>query len=432
MTELKDLVLLTAIYPFGNKSETFLETEIEVLAERFHRVYVLPSARQAGQRRMPVNVELVEMDWLQEAAHFVRHRALRALVSPSAARAIWWTVEGGADLRPYFRSPDYLLVLARNILKSRSLARFISSRNLTNAIFYDYWFENSTIALALLRERGLIGTAVARIHRFDLYDECWELGAVPFRDAKAHGLDAIFAVSSAGADYLGMRLRNAHHKIGVQRLGVHIPNGTCPPKTEMSPLVLTCAGLNAEKCIHLVPEVLAHMRRPVRWIHFGDGPDRSRVIDAASRLLGDEVTWELRGHVDNRQVLEFYESNHVDALLSLSVSEGLPVSMMEAQSYGVPIVARAVGGVPEIVTDDSGVLLAPDASPSEVASGLLSALEPGRFDSETVRRSCESRFDASINYHRFVDTLLALHERRSAGSAKTRRCSKRAMQTMLH
>lgn len=411
MSDGSELVLLTSAYPFGNEAEMFLETEIEVLAERFRRVYVLPSHRKPGARPLPANVEIVEMDWLDEP---LRRARQLALVSPEAASVLLCTVRSGANLPSYLRaSRIYLDNLARNVLKFRSLSRFVRDRGLADAVFYDYWFENSTLALALLRESGAIRTAVSRTHGFDLYDERWSTGTVPFREAKARALDAIFAVSASGGAYLSQRIPRLREKVSVQRLGVRDPGHACPVRTSATPLILTCARLDAQKCVHLVPEVLAELRRPVRWVHFGDGPERSRVAEEASRLLNrgnHRVHWELRGHVDNRKVLEFYETHHVDVLLSLSSSEGLPVSMMEAQSYGIPIVARGVGGVPEIVNERTGVLLSPDATPPEVAAGLQTALEPGRFESDAVRALFQQRFDAKANYNGFVDTLLALHQ----------------------
>lgn len=403
-----DLVLLTSAYPFGNASETFLETEIEVLAERFRRVYVLPSHREPRVRPLPPNAELVEMDWLESPS---RRSRLRALASPKAASALASAVRSGDSRGSYLRAPRFLLDnLARNALKYRMLGRFARERGLADAIFYDYWFENSTLALALLRGSGSIRTAVSRTHRFDLYDECWDTGSVPFREAKAQALDAIFAVSESGGDYLRRRIPGQAEKVSVQRLGVRDPGHACPARTDVTPLVVTCARLESQKCVHLVPGALARLDRPVRWIHFGDGPERERVVGEASRLLGggeSEVKWELRGQVDNSDVLDFYEAHHVDVLLSLSSSEGLPVSMMEAQSYGIPIVARGVGGVSEIVNENTGVLLAPEATPAEVAAALRKALESG-FAAEDVRAFFHQRFDAKTNYNRFADTLLAL------------------------
>jgi glycosyltransferase involved in cell wall biosynthesis len=409
VNEGSDLVLLTSAYPFGNASETFLETEIEVLAERFRRVYVLPSHREQRVRPLPPGVELVEMDWLGNPP---RRARLRALASAKAVSVLATAMRSGDNLGSYLRaSRFYLNNLARNALKYRMLRRFVRERGLANAVFYDYWFENSTLALALLRGSGSIRTAVSRTHRFDLYDECWSTGTVPFREAKAQALDAIFAVSESGGDYLRQRIPKQKGKVSVQRLGVRDPGHASPAGTNDPPLVVTCARLEPQKCVHLVPEVLARLDRPVRWMHFGDGPERERVAGEASRLLGggdSKVKWELQGQVDNSDVLDFYETHHVDILLSLSSSEGLPVSMMEAQSYGIPIVARGVGGVPEIVNERTGVLLSSEATPPEIAAALRKVLEPGGIAAESVRAFFKQRFDAKTNYNRFVDALLAL------------------------
>ena len=404
-----DLVLLTSAYPFGKVSETFLETEIEVLAERFHCVYVLPSHRESRVRPLPPGVELVEMDWLVNPS---RRARLCAMASPEVLSALSSALRSGGNPGSFLPAPRfYLDNLARNVIKYRMLNHFVRERDLADAVFYDYWFENSTLALALLRRCGSIRTAVSRAHGFDLYDECWDTGAVPFREVKAQALDAIFAVSEFGGEYLRERIPKQRGKVGVQRLGVRDPGHASPARVDATPLVLTCARLQPQKCVHLVPEALERLDRPVRWIHFGDGPDGKRVEEEASRLLGrvkSKVRWELRGQVDNRDVLDFYEANHVDVLLSLSSSEGLPVSMMEAQSYGIPIVARGVGGVPEIVNEETGVLLSPEATPAEAAAALRKALEPGRFAAEAVRAFFQQRFDAKTNYNRLVDTLLAL------------------------
>jgi glycosyltransferase involved in cell wall biosynthesis len=87
--------------------------------------------------------------------------------------------------------------------------------------------------------------------------------------------------------------------------------------------------------------------------------------------------------------------------------------MMEAQSYGIPVVGCAVGGVPEIVNDRTGVMLNVDASPAEMAAGLRPALEPGRFDRTVVHQLFRDRFEAKNNYNEFADALIELHEGRA-------------------
>ena len=76
------------------------------------------------------------------------------------------------------------------------------------------------------------------------------------------------------------------------------------------------------------------------------------------------------GQIDHDDVLDWFEENPADVIINVSSSEGLPVSIMEAFSYGIPVIATAVGGMPEIVSEDCGVLLDADFQPEELATIL--------------------------------------------------------------
>jgi glycosyltransferase involved in cell wall biosynthesis len=398
------LVLLTATYPFGNKSETFLESEIEVLARRFPSILVLPSAVEAGERTLPDGVELVRMDWLAAPSGAARRLALLSAEALAVLAA-------PGTLGAHAGAPRaYLDILARNVLKLRSLRALMRARpGLRDAVFYDYWFENSTLALALARRQGTVRTAVSRAHGFDLYDERWASGVVPFRAFKLRALDLVAPVSEFGTRYLIERAPpEARPRIRTFRLGVPASASADLPPAD-PPLVLSVGSMIPTKRIALVPEVLARTERALHWVHLGDGPERARVEEAARRLP-ERVRWELRGHVDNAELLRFYREHRVDAMISMSTSEGLPVSMMEAVSFGVPVVAVAVHGVPEIVTDTTGVRLPPDATVEAAAEATCRALEPGRFDRKRIRAFHREQFEAGANYDRFADALIALRE----------------------
>jgi glycosyltransferase involved in cell wall biosynthesis len=185
-------------------------------------------------------------------------------------------------------------------------------------------------------------------------------------------------------------------------------------------LIVSCAALQPVKRVHLVPEVLAKLQSPFRWVHIGDGPERSRVQEAAEQML-PEGSWQLTGQLPNFEVREFYRSHPVRVLLSVSASEGEPVSMMEAISYGIPIVACDVGGVAELVTERIGIITSPDAGPGEVAVALGDALAESRFDPSVIREEWRARYEAASNYRRFADTLLALHRRPQSVAASGQR-----------
>lgn len=64
----------------------------------------------------------------------------------------------------------------------------------------------------------------------------------------------------------------------------------------------------------------------------------------------------------NQQVYDYYKSNKVDVFVNVSYSEGLPVSLMEASSFGIPVIATDVGGSAEIIDKEqkNGFLLDKD------------------------------------------------------------------------
>jgi len=101
---------------------------------------------------------------------------------------------------------------------------------------------------------------------------------------------------------------------------------------------------------------------------------------AAGRALGYSAQ-EIEKQIDNLKmdrraeylglVTDAYHSvmPKVDLLLFPSISEGLPMSIIEAQSLGIPVIATAVGGIPEIVKDgENGIIVERD--PKSVSSAI--------------------------------------------------------------
>ena len=95
---------------------------------------------------------------------------------------------------------------------------------------------------------------------------------------------------------------------------------------------------------------------------------------------------DLKGYVSNRELLDYYEHYHIDLFLNVSLSEGLPLSIMEACSVGVPIVATNVGGVAEIVQDkENGILLDKDFSDQDLLEAILRFIKMDEKERERYR-----------------------------------------------
>jgi len=103
----------------------------------------------------------------------------------------------------------------------------------------------------------------------------------------------------------------------------------------------------------------------IRLIIAGDGPEKSRIEERARSLrLLENVT--LPGHVHD--VRPYYRA--ADVLAISSSSEGSPNVLLEALAAGVPTVATAVWGVPEMVEDKKSALLVPPGDPRAMAEAL--------------------------------------------------------------
>jgi glycosyltransferase involved in cell wall biosynthesis len=160
------------------------------------------------------------------------------------------------------------------------------------------------------------------------------------------------------------------------------------------------------KRVERIAEALGHVRRNLTWIHIGDGPSRSAVEQVVARLPGS-IQVELRGQLSNTNVRDTYRERRPSLFVNLSETEGLPVTIMEAMSAGVPVIATAVGGVGEIVSHRrNGLLLDPNAESADVGAAIASFVDMPDADytayAHAARSTWSRDFNSEVNYPRFV------------------------------
>ena len=111
--------------------------------------------------------------------------------------------------------------------------------------------------------------------------------------------------------------------------------------------------------------------------------------------------------------MHYYEETPVSCVVNVSSSEGLPVALMEACSFGFPCIATEVGGTPEAVRDGvTGCLLGKNPSPEEncLRAGTYGPLAGGRIflPLPAARKLWEDKFHAEKNYNLFYQELSQL------------------------
>ncbi len=122
--------------------------------------------------------------------------------------------------------------------------------------------------------------------------------------------------------------------------------------------------LSGEKGPDVMIRALAHLPAGIGAVMIGDGPERQALVRLAAELdVSARITWS--GPVQGAgQCMAAF-----DAFVLSSRTEGTPMVLFEAMAARVPIVATAVGGVPDIVSPAEAILVRSDA-PEELAAGL--------------------------------------------------------------
>lgn len=377
-----------------------------MIARHFDRVFVVPSyPARGGCRATPPNVRVIEPAGDKAGPGERWPRRLRT------ARVAAWTLWRSADRWKHLQDCRGCLKAARKDLGRLSHIRELVHRyGLTDATHYDYWMFNSSLSLAALKAERSIKHVVYRAHGFDLYDER-HAACVPFRDCRMAGADAVATISEHGRQYLLRKVvKSDRSKIHLMPLGIPLDKTELGPNPEPDgiPLIVSCARIHEVKRIDKIIRVLMHVRRPVRWIHIGDGQGRA-LLQREAAALPAHVSWSFVGEYSNDEVFNFYRSQPVSMLLNLSRSEGLPVSMMEATAFGIPVVGPDVGGVGEIISESNGKLVPVEESDRMIAKVIEMVLDQP-WDRAAIRARALAQFDAEKAFGRFARFLLALPE----------------------
>jgi glycosyltransferase involved in cell wall biosynthesis len=167
-----------------------------------------------------------------------------------------------------------------------------------------------------------------------------------------------------------------------------------PSEKEHEPFVLYCGSLIPRKGINYLLEAMLPVLAKFpeyRLVLVGTGPERDNLNQQA-QSLGIAQRIDFIGGQSQDQVRDWMQRARIFVLPSLD--EALGIVLLEAQACGTPCVATRVGGIPEMVSPDSGILV-PPADPQSIAQAILTLLSDKdlwRIYSQNGRSWAESSF----------------------------------------
>jgi glycogen synthase len=192
-----------------------------------------------------------------------------------------------------------------------------------------------------------------------------------------------------------------------------LPNGLEPPGFEPAPLrldppVLLCASrLSPEKGIDVALDALVLVRREypaARLVVAGGGAEKDNLL-AHADALGLAGAVDFQGWSAPHAVASLIDRASI--VLMPSRSEGFGLTALQGMLGGRPVVASRVDGLPEVLGDDGGLLVAP-GDPQALAQAIVRLLhDPGL--AEAVAAAGRDRARDRFPFDRCVDAYEALY-----------------------
>lgn len=369
----KNLLLVTAGFPFGDWERGFLTTEFKWLRENFS-VTVLSIGREDPLQHPIEEGVRVERFLYKEMKRSALSKLalLRYLLVPAVFKEAVRSVKDASSMgQAMSRVLLNCAYYARSRQVGQVMERLIKEQNVD--LVYTYWATEPAVAACRLKKTHPGLRFITRFHGHDLYRErkpsCWQ----PYRRLIGCFADRLIFACRAGMDYFvqnwGFEEKTQLHYLGCSE------SVACAHGESQTLRVVSCSNLIELKRVDLLIHALSLLPPAVqvRWDHFGDGVEAEKLKKMAQQTLKENVTWNFHGHVANHLLRQQFYQLDPDVFVTTSSTEGgVPVSIQEALSVGIPVIGTAVGGVPEaVIPGKTGFLLEGTPDPETVADALL-------------------------------------------------------------
>jgi glycosyltransferase involved in cell wall biosynthesis len=141
----------------------------------------------------------------------------------------------------------------------------------------------------------------------------------------------------------------------------------------------------------------------IRLIIFGDGPLKEELQHQVTKLDITPIVL-FTGYLANANAY----LPCLDVLAISSLSEGLPITLLEAMRAGVPVVSTRVGGIPDVISNEISGILVPVGNPDELAEGIKLLIDNPDL-SEQLARNAAERFRENYSSEKMARDYLAIY-----------------------
>lgn len=276
-------------------------------------------------------------------------------------------------------------------------------------VLYSYWLSYDAAAVAKLKRKCPQVYALSRAHAYEIQLERYACNPYLMKNLICKYMDKIAFISKDAkkrfCSYYTKPFSNACVQyLGSDQEGVgYVARGKKETLT-----VLTCSSILPVKYLERMIEALCHWQDGLlHWIHVGDGTDGVKIRNLAEKKLTENllVSYEFMGYMENKQLHEFIADDDIDVFVNCSRTEGVPVSIMEAMSVGIPVIAPKMFGIPELVREGCGLLFAQNDGYENLLNTLKIFAAMGKEEREMMGKTAYERWQKDFCLQNNLQTL---------------------------
>ena len=389
---MKKLYIITSGYPYLAKEKPFLLTELHYLKERYD-VTLFTRARGEIDPELPEGVNAVQLG--NKTGKFrAALYCLKAFFTPAFYKELRNIRKTKSHIKEKIKNCLIHFIIAAQF--NDQLRREFKMQG-TPDIVYSYWGSASLTGMALFRKKREKWRLIARCHNYDLFEERAPFCYHPFKHQVDTKTDAMFLVCQGGYDYyLHHWSRSTPPICHIGKLGSSNSYGLQPYTSSTTLRIVSCSLLVPVKRVEMLIDSLSLIdNMEINWTHYGNGKLEDSLKNMAQTKLGakNNISYNFAGYVDNTQLKKIYSQKTFDVFITVSEYEGLPVSVMEAISFGIPVIATAAVGMDEIVGNDNGILLPVQSTAQDICDAITAFASLSEEERLSLRQASRKKWE---------------------------------------
>ncbi len=411
------LIIISGNYPHKIGGD-FLNNEVWILSKYFDEILLISDSKKnkfVDIYNLPNNVKFITIN----RYYHYKECLIKAFIKIFSIETIIELIYASntLNIKINFNAIKKIAIYYMTYYRLLIWVKSNVIKNDSDVIFYSYWLSESAYALSKLKKQKFIFKAISRAHGGDAFlDREYN----PFRRENYKYLDQIHFVSEKALIQFtkNIILPNASTKakLYTSYLGTINDELAVNPTTKCknSFIIVSCSNIIPLKRLDLIVDSLSKIKNHnIKWIHFGDGEYKNVIFNLVNEKLlnlNNIYEVEFKGQVNNEEILNYYKLFHVDLFINVSDYEGIPVSIMEALSFGIPVIAKNIGGNSEIIFDNiNGYLLDKNITSIELSKKINKFINLKSKTIYNFRKNAyqiwKNNFNAKYNYINFAKEI---------------------------